>query len=155
MSVVVTIKGLGFTIPETGERDWGTEVTSWIQQISSAVSDLTVAGDVKLISVSVSNNQGSVANIENLNFDTATIRHAIVEYAVYRVTTTEELSQTGNLYLTYKSNANTWEIVDNAVGDAEITFTITNAGQVQYVTTNMGGSSYTGKMSFRGRVFPV
>lgn len=34
-SVSVTVNGVAYTIPQTNERNWGTNVTSWIQAISS------------------------------------------------------------------------------------------------------------------------
>lgn len=154
--VTVRIKGRPFQIPQRKETSWGDEVTNWAIAISKAVEDLTVAGDIKLISISVNNNQAVATNVPNLRFDTVITRHAIVEYAVYRIKGTEELSQAGQLYLTYKNNAGTWEIVDNTVGDAGIAFTVTPQGQVQYTTTELTASgTYTGKMSFRARCFPV
>lgn len=156
MAVRVTIKGRPFLIPQRKERGWGDEVTNWAVTISKAVDDLTVAGDIKLITVTVNNDQDVAIAVPNLRFDTVTTRHAIVDYAVYRIKGTEELSQAGQLYLTYKSSAGTWEIADNTVGDAGIVFTITPQGQVQYTTTDLTAvGTYTGKMSFRGRAFPV
>ena len=35
-SVSVTVNGVSYTIPQTNEKGWGTNVTSWIQGISSA-----------------------------------------------------------------------------------------------------------------------
>jgi hypothetical protein len=35
-SVTVTVNGTSYTIPQTNEKGWGTNVTSWIQGISSA-----------------------------------------------------------------------------------------------------------------------
>jgi hypothetical protein len=156
MSVVVTIKGRPFRIPQRKEQSWGDEVTNWAVTISKAVDDLTVAGDIKLITVTVNNNQVAPIAVPNLKFDTVVTRHAIVDYAVYRIKGADELSQAGQLYLTYKSTAGTWEIADNTVGDAGIVFTITPQGQVQYTTTDLTDvGTYTGKCSFRGRAFPV
>lgn len=155
MSITVSVKNQTFTIPESGNRQWGEETTGWISAISLAVSDLTVTGDIKLISVSVANNQAATANVENLRFENSQTRHAIVEYGVYRITSGSEVSQAGQLFLTYKSSAATWEIEDHTVGDAGMVFTITTAGQIQYTSTNMAGTGYQGKMSFRGRAFPV
>jgi len=156
MSVRVTIKGRPFLIPQRKERGWGDEVTNWAIAISKAVDDLTVAGDIKLITVSVNNNQVAPIAVPNLRFDTVVNRHAIIDYAVYRIKGSDELSQAGQIYLTYKSSAGTWEIADNTVGDAGIVFTVTSQGQVQYTTTNLTDvGTYTGKMSFRGRAFPT
>lgn len=154
MSVQVVIKGLTFQIPETGERDWGTEVTGWIDSISTAVSDLTVTGDIKLLSVGLSNNAPSTT-VENLRFDTSEVRHAIITYSIYRVTSLHEESSMNHMYLTYKSNAGTWELVDNGVGSTGVNFTIDNTGQVKYTSTNLSGTGYSGKMSFRAQAFPI
>ena len=156
MSVIVTIKGMPFTIPQRKERGWGDQVTNWIISASRAIDDLTVAGDIKLISVSVNNNQATPTNVPNLRFDTLQTRHAIVDYGVYRIKGSEELSEMASLYVTYKSSAGTWELIDNGVGISGLSFSITGAGQVQYTSSNMVDVGvYTGKMSFRARSFPV
>lgn len=156
MAVTVTIKGRLFEIPQRKERAWGDQVTNWAVAISNAVNDLTVVGDIKLVSVSVNNNQTTPINVPNLRFDTVQTRHAIISYSVYRVKGSDELSQAGQMYVTYKNNSGTWEIIDNTVGDAGIVFTITPAGQVQYTTTDLtDAGTYVGKMSFRGMAFPV
>lgn len=36
MSVAVTVNNVNFTIPSTNDRGWGTQVTSWIQTVSSS-----------------------------------------------------------------------------------------------------------------------
>lgn len=159
MAVTVTVKGLTFTIPERQERGWGDQVTSWIQEVSSAVNDITSVGDIPLTSVSVVNT-GVLTTIDNLSFNTSLVRHAEIRYGVYRVSTgagATELSQKGTIFITYKSTSNTWEIEDHAVGDARIQFSITNAGQLQYTATaitgtyNLSGS----KLSFRAEAFPI
>jgi hypothetical protein len=36
MSVSVTVNGIAYTLPSTGETDWGANVTSWMQALSAA-----------------------------------------------------------------------------------------------------------------------
>lgn len=155
MAIPVVVKGLTFLIPETSERRWGDETTNYLVTLGTAINDITSVGDIPLLSIPINNNQTTLINVDNLSFETTQVRHAIIEYSVYRVTSSEEVSQCGNLLITYKNNAATWELIDNTVGDAGVSFTITTAGQVQYTSTNMAGTGYQSKMSFRARAFPI
>lgn len=155
MGINVSIKGQPFVIPVNSERSWGTSVTNYLVAVADAIDDLTAVGDIKLLQVPVINNQTSALDLDGLAFDTSLTRHAIVTYAIYRVTDLEEFSQAGQLYVTFKSNAGTWEIIDNSVGETSVEFSITTGGQVQYTSSNMSGSNYVGKVSFRAAAFPV
>lgn len=106
----------------------------------------------------IANNQGVAANVTGLVFNPATAPDFEAEYRIYRNTTAAgatELSEKGTLMGIYSPVAGTWEITQNKVGDAGVTFTITNAGQMQYTSTNITGTPATSEMKFKAKTMGV
>lgn len=126
-------------------------VTSSIQTQLNAKASAT-AGDIDTTSFSGANNQGAAANVTGLAFANGSIRSfsAIVSVTV---------SATGSLYEAFRldgiQKGASWEMSVSSVGDSSLVlFSITTAGQVQYVSGNYSGfSSLT--MKFRAQVLPV
>jgi len=100
------------------------------------------------ISMALANNQTSAANVTGLSINSATYIHAMMNVFISRQTDTPtELVESGILHLVYLPKSATWDIRFQSVyGDAGITFSITSGGQVQYVSTNIAGANYVGKL---------
>jgi hypothetical protein len=86
--------------------------------------------------------QLAAANITGLLLDGTKYRKAVIHYAVYRDNLTTELCEDGRFLCTFKDRANAWngEQTSDSADDSGCTFSITSAGQVQYVTTALGGT---------------
>jgi len=154
MSTQVTINNATYDLPTQGDAaPWGEDLTAVIQALITVAGTVTGTGDITPKSFSLTNNQSSAANITNFSFDTASVRSAICRYSIYISTTLEEHCETGHLYLSYKSTANSWDIVQTGGGTSGVVFSITSAGQVQYTSTNITGSSYVGKLKFDAKAF--
>jgi predicted acyltransferase (DUF342 family) len=116
--------------------------------------DLFVTGSVDLApgTATINNNQVAPANVSGLSFDPSTTRGVVIDYSIYRYHTspTTEVASTGTIRLIYKDVAATWAIDETYVGDiVGVTFTITPAGQIQYTSTNLGGTLNTSIMKYR------
>lgn len=99
--------------------------------------------------VTIANNQAVVANVPGLLFNGAVYRSFTVEYWVYRTTNTNELAESGVIRGVYSTISGTWQIsISGIAGDAQVDFSITSGGQVQYISSNLAGSSYSGTMKF-------
>ena len=88
-----------------------------------------------------------------MSFPTSSVRAAFIRYSVYRENATPStiVTETGTLNIVYnQSNPtnNKWEISQDKTGNASITFTVTDAGQVQYTTSAIAGTFVTGKIYF-------
>lgn len=154
MAISITISGTTYSIPEQGQdAPWGEDLTSYLQALGAVAQTVSGTGDIGTTSFTIANNQSSVANVTGCSFDTATVRSAIIQYSIYRSSSTTEMSEAGHIYATYKSTAGTWEIAQSYVGTSGVTFTMTNAGQLQYVSTNFGGTGYVGKMKFSAKAY--
>lgn len=159
MSVSLIVNGQTYQYPANRESpSWGEDATAWAEAVTEVLANTVGTGDIVLTAANIANNQAAPANVIALAFDTGAVRAAIVEYAVYRVTTgvgAQEAVEVGTMYLGYKSTAASWEIAVIGGAGAGTTFSITNTGQVQYVSTAFTGSSYNGNIKFRARAIPI
>lgn len=140
------------------EPGWGEDATAWAQAVTNSLLSVVGDGDILQTAANITNNQVSSTNINGLIFDPTIVRGAVVEYSVYRVTTgtgATEQGETGTMYLTFLSTANSWDMAVLGSDSAGIFFSITNAGQVQYTTTNFTGSAYSGVIKFRARALLI
>jgi len=97
--------------------------------------------------MTITNNQSTPASIAGLSFDGSVYRAVVLRYAIYRVTDTNEVAQTGQLRLTYKTNAATWSISDDFSGDdAGVTFSVDATGQILYASTDLTGTGYSSNL---------
>jgi hypothetical protein len=105
----------------------------------------------------VVSNQNVTDGIRPLNFPTATfpssgVRGAIVNYTVYRKTTTSTVTEIGTLQVVYNPDASpVWEISREFTGDASITFDITSTGQVRFSTVTIGGTGHVGRITYTAK----
>lgn len=154
MAKTVTINGQNYTLSQQGDNPaWGEQLSSLLQALIDVSNNISNTGDISLTSFTVANNVSSATDVTSLQFDVGVVRAATISYSVYRSTTLSELAECGQIYVVYKSTAATWELVQTNAGSGGITFTITSGGQVQYTSTNMSGSSYSGLMKFSARAF--
>ena len=158
MSVELEVNGQIYNYPENRESpSWGEDASAWAVAVTDVLGSVVGPGDIVLTAASIANNQASPTNVVGLAFDTTSVRGALVEYAIYRVTTgggATELAEMGSMYLAYKSTAASWELAVVGLTNAGVTFSVTNTGQVQYTSTNITGSSYSGTIKFRARAIP-
>lgn len=151
---VITIAGTDYNLPEQGTNPpWGTDLSAIITALTAVTNTLNGPADILTTSFTITNNTPSVSNVTGAAFDTASVRSAIISYSLYRSSTTTEMCETGQIYLSYKSTAGAWEIAQYYSGTSGVVFTITAGGQLQYTSTNFGGSSYVGKMKFNAKSF--
>lgn len=130
---------------------YGQNLYDIITALAAAVNNTVGPADILPTTYVPANNVASPTSITGLVFSNSTVRGAIITYSVYRNTSITEYSETGTLAVTYKSVAATWEIAQYSVGSSGLTFTISNSGQVQFVSDNMSGTGYTSKLIFSAK----
>lgn len=154
MSKIVTISGTDYTLNLQGDSPaWGDDQSALLEALIEVANNTIGTGDILTTSFTIANNVSSVLDVTSLSFDTSTVRAAIINYSIYRSTTTNEESEAGIMMATYKSSVGTWQLAQTYSGISGIIFTITNAGQIQYVSSNLTGSSYSGKLKFNAKAF--
>lgn len=120
--------------------------------VDTAVGSAFTTGDIALTSFSGTNNQVAAANVTGLLFNPANVRsfEALVSVSVSATSSLFEQFKLNGIY-----NGTSWYFSQSSVGDSSlVTFTITNAGQIQYTSGNYSGFvSLT--MKFRAQVTTV
>lgn len=104
---------------------------------STAAILVKAAGDIDLTSFAAANNQAAAANVTGLAFANGTVRSFEALVSVY-------INATSSLYEAFTlkgiQRGADWQMSQTAVGDASgVVFSITTAGQVQYVSANSAG----------------
>lgn len=151
------------TIPsrQTG-RITGRVGASWFNTLKTAIEELqALLGSSAVVptNFTIANNQAVAANVTGLSFSSADTKSVVVTADIRRKTATgsSEVVAQQILFLQYRDQTSAWEIAaDEAKGDASgVTFSITSGGQVQYTSTNIAGSSYTGTMRFKAEAIDL
>lgn len=156
----LTIKGTTIDLPNSGSSpNWAPAIIETFQAITDAVNSFTGTFDVAPQTISIDiYNPGVNINVDNLVFPTTDVRAATIYYTIYRKTGNSgppdglELAEAGTLEIVYNNSrpsTQKWEIGRSGEGDAEVTFTVTDLGQVQLTTTAISGINHTGILSYR------
>jgi hypothetical protein len=158
MPIDLTVNNSVFAYPSPGdEPGWGEPATDWASEVSLVLSTLQNSNDILDTSAIIANNQ-TLPNISvtGLLFNSGTVRAAVVNYSIDIFTSGTELAEVGTLYLIYKNSGtigSKWSIGRISFGDdAGVTFTMTDAGQIQYTSSNVAGTGYIGTMNFSAKV---
>jgi len=157
MAIELIVGGTPYLYPESGEEpNWAVNATDWSIAVTAVLSTIFGPNDILSTSFTIDNNITISTNINGLLFDPGTVRGANVEYTVYRTSTLNPSgnSETGTIYLNYDNSAsvgNKWQLGQKKVGEAGIIFSITDSGQVQYKSTDIGTAGYFGKMTFSAK----
>lgn len=158
MSVTLTVNGSPFEYPSPGDSPgWGEDATAWAEEVTDVLTSLLGGDDILETTFNIANNVSSPTNITGLNFNTGTVRAAIVEYSVYRVSDTNPSgkAESGIMNMVFDNSAsstNKWLLaVGNIAGNSGVIFSLPDSGQMQYISTDIGASNYSGVMKFVAR----
>jgi hypothetical protein len=146
MSVTLTVNGTPYSFPSQGTNPaWGENIVDWAEAVTDVLSTLSSATDILNSSFTILDNQSSEQSVVGLSFDISLVRGAIIEYSLYRSGSTPK-DEKGTMWISY--DGTDWELSREANNDVGVVFTITNAGQVKYTSSN---TSASGVMKFRAR----
>lgn len=159
MPITLTVNNIPFEYPEPGDSPgWGQPATDWAQQVTIALQDLQGITDIAQEAFTISNNVTSPTNVTGLTFNTGLVRAATINYSIYRTytsgPTTFDLVESGIITIAYQNLASPgskWLVAQGpVVGNAGVTLTMTDAGQFQYQSSNLSGTT-TGVIHFRAK----
>ena len=127
---------------KAGKAISATEILVNADLAASAEFNREVVADL-----AITNNQSVATAISGLIFSGLSYRAVVLRYSIYRVTDDNEVAQTGQLRLTYKTNAGTWSLSDDFGGDdAGVTFSVDGTGQILYTSSDLTGANYDSKL---------
>lgn len=152
MSLELTVGGTSYEFPENGKSaPWGEELTSWASAVTSVLGTLSSDTDILSSSFTLANNQTTPANIVGLALNVSLVRGAIIEYSIYRTssTTTTDKAETGTIWTTWDGTS--WSLARESDNETGVEFSVTAAGQFKYISTDIGSTSYVGVLKFSAK----
>lgn len=156
-TVPLIVNNTTFNYPGPGEDPgWGEDATAWAQAVTQVLNSLLGPGDLLETTFNVGNDVSVEEDVVGLTFDTAIVRAAIIEYTVYRVSdgSPSGNAEFGTIVMVYDNSAsagNKWIMVQDSSGDAGINLSVLDSGQIQYTSSDIGTTNYTGIMKFKAR----
>lgn len=158
MSVTLIVNSQPFEYPVAGdEPGWGEAATGWAIEVTEVLGELLGPNDISETSFTFQNNIGVFTDVSGLVFNTGQVRSATINYSIYRTSTGSPSghAEAGIITMVYDNSAapgSKWiMIVGNIAGDAGVTFSVTDLGQIQYKSTDIGALGYSGAMHFRAK----
>jgi len=145
--IAKVIEGAGLTLDGLST---GAQLILAIQAISNN------GGGIAASKFPIANNQVAAADITGLVFDKTVHYGALIPYQINRMTDTalSERVYSGEIYCQYSAQDNAWKVTDTAFGEdadsAGVVFSITAAGQLQYTSDSIAGTTYVGNIRYAG-----
>jgi len=151
----IIITGIPIEFPNTGAVPVNSEAQiQFAKAVEAALSGLISTGDVskQIFTLNAAHNIASNVTLTGLSFNTSVVRAAFIRYSVYReVTQPASASEAGEMTIIYNVNNPTnqkWELQQERVGDASISFTVDDNGQFSFSTTSIGTGTHSGTIAF-------
>lgn len=157
MSTPLVISGTSYNYPGSGESpNWGPDATDWAAAVTEALNTLLAPGDILETTFTIDNNTSVATNVNGLLFDSGTVRAANIDYAVYRTSTSNPAgnAETGTMYLIFDDSASAgtkWKLTQKVDSAAGVVFLIGDDGQIQYLSSDIGATGYSGMITFRAK----
>lgn len=163
-STTIVIQGTPVEIPLTAASPaWSEGIIEAFERIAEALAATTGPFDISptvmnIDANNVSTNVPVTDGVTSLSFPVTGVRGAFIRYTVFRSTTDPQTAvQVGTMLTVYNPNGsigNRWQFSHDYTGGANITFNITDLGQVQFSTTTLGtGINHTGRIVFSAQAF--
>lgn len=157
MPVTLTVNNIPFEYPVPGDSPgWGQGATDWAEEVTIALQELQGLTDIPQKTFTIQNNITTFTNIAGLTFNTGLVRAAFIDYSIYRTSTSDPsgVSEAGKITIVYDNLAapgSQWVVMGGpTAGNSGVTFNITDAGQFQYKSSNLG-AGHSGNMHFRAK----
>jgi hypothetical protein len=153
----ITIQGTIVNFPDSGSSpNWAPAVIEFAQLVEVAINAAIGPYDVAAQTYNIDGYNTGGTDIPNLSFDNSVVRSAKIVISTYRTntspaTTVAEQRDIDIIYNPTGPTNNKWEIEEERVGNASISFSVSDAGQFSFVTTSIGSGSHTGVLSFSAR----
>lgn len=148
----LTVNNTPYDYPTSSdEPGWGGEATGWAEEVTTVLNNLLGPNDILETSFSIANNQIVAADVTGLAFNAGSVRSAVVEYAVYRISDANPSgnAESGEVHLVYDDSSGWLMGVGGIVGNSGVQLSITSSGQVQYTSTNIDAINYSGVIKFK------
>jgi hypothetical protein len=154
MPKTLTVGTEEFEFPIEGENPgYGESITDWAEAVTDALTNVQQPNDILTTTATINNNISSPTSIPGFSFDTSEVIAITGEYIVRRTTVSPANNLVESGIISGNFDGTNWSITRTQEGDADIEFTITSGGQIQYTSSDLSGTSYVGEVTFKAKVF--
>jgi hypothetical protein len=161
MPIELVVNNISYEYPISGDSPgWGQAATDWATEVTFVLNNLKGPNDILQTSFSspaFANNQVTPADIVGLSFNTGQVRAAFIQYSIYRTSTANPSgnAEAGMLIAVYDNLAGSgskWSLTAGPIsGNSGVTFSMTDAGQLQYTSSDIGATGYSAVMKFSAK----
>lgn len=150
----ITILGQEIDFPNSGtDPNWAPSVIEFAQLVEQALNAGFVgAYDVAPQSMNIdAYNPGTNVQINQLFFPVSEVQSVTIRYSVRRTTSLEDKTEGGTIRFVYNNAnpiGNKWSNTSEYDGEANISFNITDTGQVRFSTEALSGTGHVGTIFF-------
>lgn len=144
------VEAAGLTVDQTGAND--EQVIEGLNIIVANGGGGTTTPSSPNKKLNLLDNQTTYQNLTDILFSNLTEYSVFINYHVQRLDDSVNAYETGVLICHYDEVAAVWELSQETYTPAAqtqavgVTFNLTTGGQLQYKTTNYGGTNYDGKL---------
>ena len=154
MSKTVIVGTEEYQVPVEGENPgYGSDLTDFFVAVADALSTVQRPNDIIQTSANIANNVTSFTNIPGFSFDTSEVRSINSKFLITRSTDVPATTLCEDGYIEGNYDGSNWTIAIRSNNNSGVEFNITPAGQVQYKSTELLGSNYSGEIQFEAKVF--
>lgn len=142
-----------FEFPLSGQSPgYASEITDWAEAVTDALTSVQKPNDILTTTATINNNISTPTNIPGFSFSTAEVIAIDCRYFIKRITTSPAATVTETGYIEGYFDGTSWGISIRSTGDAGVDLSITPAGQIQYVSSNLTGATHVGQIIFEAKV---
>jgi hypothetical protein len=150
---LITVGTVPIQFPDTGNSPvWSDAIIQFAQAVAAQLANVIGPYDITPQVYNLVSDTNTNVSIPNLQFPVSNVAGAVITYTITRVTNTSTAEEAGVITIDYHPERLTgakWDIQREFTGNADVTFAITDAGQVTFSSTPLGGIFTSGQMSFR------
>jgi hypothetical protein len=155
MSIPITVSGTTVNFPSSGDSpNWSPAIIQFAQLVAAALQFSFGPFDIPPQTFDITSDVNNNVILPNLSFPTTQVNGALIQFSVSRVSSTTTVTETGLMVIDYNPTFPTnekWQISVDYAGEAQITFTVTDVGQVLFSTTSLPGSFVSGAITYQAQ----
>lgn len=157
----IVINSQVIQFPNTASSpDWSQAIIQFAEAVEAALNSTIGQFDIPPSTYDISSfNPTSMAtSIPGLAFSSTAVRGAYIRIAVGRTTSSAsafEITTIDAIYQPTNSPGSLWQLSQSTLGNGQISFTMTDTGQMQFQTNTLAGTDHTGVITFSATAMQI
>lgn len=156
---LINIAGTQIQFPDSATSpNWAEPVVQFAEAVAAALSAVSGPFDISPQVYDMVASVNTNVDIPNLSFPPSEVRSSTITYAIFRDPDTaisgNIVVESGTIIITYSDDAlvgEKWIKTRQYEGDASVTFSVTDVGQVQFSSTSIGSGTHEGRITYSAK----